>query len=167
MNESTGRRPLSARTLHLTLAEGIVLVTYVAIVLLTSLQVISRYVIGNSLPWTEELARYCFMWLIYVGMVLALNKGAHACVDILSSRCAGKVKALVQLAVHSIAVALFIVLLVQGLMLFAMVKGQASPAMRISMMIPYASLPFGSLLMIIEELFRIAAIIKGKEDESV
>jgi TRAP-type C4-dicarboxylate transport system permease small subunit len=100
------------------------------------------------------------MWLIYVGMVLALNRGTHASVDILSAHCSGKAKIMVQLAVHTIAVALFAVLLFQGLLLFNMVQGQASPAMRISMMIPYASLPFGSLLMIIEELFLIAGVLR-------
>ena len=160
MSEPSGHRPFALRRLHLTLAEAIVLVTYVAVVLLTSLQVFSRYVFGNSLPWTEEMARYCFMWLIYVGMVLALNRGTHASVDILSARCSGKAKIMVLLAVHTIAVALFAVLLLQGLLLFNMVKGQASPAMRISMMIPYASLPFGSLLMIIEEFFLIAGILR-------
>ncbi len=161
MSEPTGRRPLSFRSLHLTLAEGIVLVTYSAVVVLTSLQVFSRYVLGNSLPWTEEMARYCFMWLIYVGMVLALNRGTHASVDILSARCRGVSRTAVQLGVHAISIALFSVLLFQGVLLFAMVKGQASPAMRISMMIPYASLPFGSLLMIVEELFFIRATLRG------
>jgi TRAP-type C4-dicarboxylate transport system permease small subunit len=149
------------RALHITLAQAIVLVTYVAVTLLTILQVFTRYVIGDPLPWTEELARYCFMWLIYTGMVLALNKGTHASVDVLAMYCKGVSKKVVMAAIHCISIMLFAVMLYYGYLLFAMVSGQLTPAMRISMMIPYASLPFGSALMIIEEIFILAKILRG------
>lgn len=32
------------------------------------LQVIMRYVMHNSLSWSEELARYTFVWLIYIAI---------------------------------------------------------------------------------------------------
>jgi TRAP-type C4-dicarboxylate transport system permease small subunit len=151
----------SLRVLHLTLAQAIVLVTYTAVTLLTILQVFTRYVMGDPLPWTEELARYSFMWLIYAGMVLALNKGTHASVDVLLMWCKGVSKKVVLAAIHLISIALFAVMLYYGYMLFAMVSGQLSPAMRISMMVPYASLPFGSALMIIEEFFILAIILRS------
>jgi TRAP-type C4-dicarboxylate transport system permease small subunit len=141
------------RNLHLSLIEGVVLVTYSAVAVLTVLQVLSRYVIGHSLPWTEEMARYCFMWLIYVGMVLGLNRGSHASVDILRDRFPGRAARLLRCAVHTLSVALFAVLLYHGILLLSMVSGQNSPAMRISILIPYASLPTGCALMIIEELW--------------
>ena len=159
MSEASGRQPLSFRTLHLTLAEGIVLVTYAAIVILTSLQVASRYIFGSSLPWTEELARYCFMWLIYVGMVLGLHRGTHASVDVLADNLKGVPRTMVVVCVHLLSIALFGVLCYQGFLLFLMVKGQATPALRISVMIPYFSLPFGAALMNIEECWIIKEVL--------
>ena len=153
--------PLRLRTLHISLAQGIVIFTYGAIVVLSTIQVLSRYLIGNSVPWTEEMARYCFMWLIYVGIVIALNRGTHASAGILSGLCKGSAKHLVEAAIHSISLALFAVLFFHGLELFFMVKGQTSPAMRISMMIPYASLPFGCVLMVLEECFLLAGIFRA------
>ena len=32
------------------------------------LQVFFRYVLNNSLAWSEELARYLFIWTIYIGI---------------------------------------------------------------------------------------------------
>jgi TRAP-type C4-dicarboxylate transport system permease small subunit len=111
------------------------------------------------------MARYCFIWLIYVGMVLSLNRGAHASTDILGLFLTGRAKKTVQLAVHCMAVALFAVLFFQGVGLVRMVGGQVSPAMRISIMIPYAALPFGSALMIIEELRIMAGIARRNDRE--
>ena len=152
-------RKFTLRTMHLSVVEAIVLVTYVAIVVLTTMQVFSRYVIGNSIPWTEELARYCFMWLIYVGMVLGLHRGTHASVDVLAANIKGVPHTLVVVAVHLISIALFSVLCYQGFLLFLMVDGQATPALRISVMVPYFSLPFGSALMIIEECWIVKEIL--------
>lgn len=153
-------RNFSLRTIHLSVVELIVLVTYSAVVVLTILQVFSRYVVGNSIPWTEELARYCFMWLIYVGMVLGLHRGTHASVDILAAHVKGAVHTMVAVGVHLLSIALFGVLCYQGFLLFLMVKGQATPAMRISVMVPYFSLPFGCVLMIAEECWIIRDILK-------
>ena len=152
-------RNITLRSLHLSLVEAIILVTYSAVVVLTIMQVFSRYVLGNSIPWTEELARYCFMWLIYVGMVLGLHRGTHASVDVLAANLKGVPHTMIVVCVHCISIALFAVLCYQGFLLFLMVKGQATPAMRISMMIPYFSLPFGSALLIIEECWIIKNVL--------
>ena len=37
---------------------------------LLAVQVFMRYVMGASLSWSEEIARYLFIWLIYLGIEL-------------------------------------------------------------------------------------------------
>ncbi len=49
-----------------------------------SLQIFSRYV--GFIPryiWTEELARFCFIWIILVGATVAVREGAHFTADFL------------------------------------------------------------------------------------
>lgn len=45
-------------------------------VLIIALQVIFRYVLGHPLTWTEQLARYVFIWVCMLGVPLAVYKGA-------------------------------------------------------------------------------------------
>lgn len=52
----------------------------VTLILLT-VQVIWRYVLNASPAWTEELARYCFVWLIFMGTSLAVQHVAHINID--------------------------------------------------------------------------------------
>lgn len=42
----------------------------VLLVLMTTasaMQVITRYILNNTLSWTDECARYCFIWLNLIG----------------------------------------------------------------------------------------------------
>ena len=40
-----------------------------------------RYVVGASLSWSEELARYVFIWLVYIGISYAVQMKAHVKVE--------------------------------------------------------------------------------------
>lgn len=45
------------------------------------IQVIMRYVFNNSLSWSEELARYLFIWLIYIGISFGCKLMKHLKID--------------------------------------------------------------------------------------
>lgn len=43
-----------------------------------TLQILSRYT--GLIPryiWTEELARFCFIWIVLVGATIAVREGTH------------------------------------------------------------------------------------------
>ncbi len=46
-------------------------------------QVVMRYVFDSSLSWSEEAARYMFIWLIYLGISYAAKHDRHIKVDVL------------------------------------------------------------------------------------
>ena len=45
------------------------------------IQVIARYVFQNSLSWSEELARYIFIWLVYLGISYGCQMRKHIKID--------------------------------------------------------------------------------------
>lgn len=49
------------------------------------LQVIMRFIFQNSLTWSEELARYLFIWMTYVGVSYGIKMKMHLKVDALDS----------------------------------------------------------------------------------
>ena len=61
------------------------LVASVAILIVpVLLQIFSRYV--GFIPryiWTEELARFCFVWMIMIGAMIAVREDTHFDVDLL------------------------------------------------------------------------------------
>jgi C4-dicarboxylate transporter DctQ subunit len=50
-------------------------------VLSVTAQVIFRYGVQSSLTWSEEVARYSFIWAIFLGTSVAARRGQHIGVD--------------------------------------------------------------------------------------
>jgi TRAP-type C4-dicarboxylate transport system permease small subunit len=60
------------------------LVASVAILIIpVSLQIFSRYTaLIPSYIWTEEMARFCFIWSIMLGAIIGIREGTHFVVDL-------------------------------------------------------------------------------------
>lgn len=55
-----------------------------ALIVPVTMQVLSRYTgLVPRYIWTEELARFCFIWVIMVGSMIAVRDDSHFDVDIL------------------------------------------------------------------------------------
>ncbi len=79
---------------YLTHAMNAVIVGALALmVVMVFSNVVLRYVFNSGITVSEELSRFCFLWLIFVGSVLAMKERAHLGVDTLISRLprAGKI----------------------------------------------------------------------------
>ncbi|WP_125142205.1 TRAP transporter small permease [Clostridium transplantifaecale] len=62
--------------------EDILLVTLLSLMsLIIFVQVIMRYLMHNSLSWSEELARYLFIWSIYLSVSYAAKERKHIKID--------------------------------------------------------------------------------------
>ncbi len=57
-----------------------------AMVLLIFGNVVLRYVFGTGVVWAEEVARLLFVWLVFLGAILALKNHQHLGLELLVSR---------------------------------------------------------------------------------
>lgn len=65
---------------------AVIVVALSLMVIMVFSNVVLRYVFNSGITASEELARFCFIWLIFVGAVLAMKERAHLGVDTLISR---------------------------------------------------------------------------------
>lgn len=63
------------------LARGLLCALLSTMVIVCLGQVISRYVFNDPLTWSEELARYLFVWVGYLSAWFAWTKRAHIALD--------------------------------------------------------------------------------------
>lgn len=63
------------------LEKSICIVLMFTMTIIIFIQVIMRYVFQNSLAWSEELARYLFVWLIYIGISYGCKLMKHIKID--------------------------------------------------------------------------------------
>lgn len=66
---------------------GVLLVGFVA---LTLIQVVMRYVFGNPLSWSEQLARYMFIWMLMLYMPVIMRHGNNLGFDLIINRLSKK-----------------------------------------------------------------------------
>lgn len=62
------------------------LVLFVVLAAVVLLQFLSRYVLNDSVAWTEEIARYLLIAVAYAGSVSALRKGEHIFLEVVYRR---------------------------------------------------------------------------------
>lgn len=138
----------------------------IAMVAVAFSQVIFRVALHNPLAWSEEAARYLFVWIVFIGGAWAVSGDAHFKMDFLLTavRSGGK-KVLV--CFSSICMIVFaVIMFVYGFRLVLSVASQKSPALQISMAIPYSALPLSGILIIIHsvELAVKSFLKKGQEE---
>src|SRR6202163_1741727 len=92
------------RTLNALVYRGlqkIITVLIAVMIVPVTLQIFSRFF--EFIPryiWTEEVARFCLMWLIMLGATIAVRDGTHFDVDVLPEPKTVRGKAIGQLIVH-------------------------------------------------------------------
>ena len=59
-------------------------------------QVFFRYFLGEPLVWSDELARYLFIWASFLGWIIAARRGSHLTIDMLATRLAPRGRAAVR-----------------------------------------------------------------------
>ena len=115
-------------------------------------QVIFRFVLRASLPLSEEAARYIMAWISMLGAGIGIRRKGHIGVEAVVMLLPAAFKKAVAALAASIASGFFLGVVVYGVNICRVVSAQESPAMEISMAIPYASLVVGGFLMLLYSL---------------
>ena len=127
-----------------------ILCTVLACVMAVSIliQVINRNTVQLPLVWCEELARYCMVWLIFVGISAGVKKGAHIGVDALVNILPKNIRKIVNVVTNVLVTGLYgyLTLLSADITLGIRETGQVSPAMQIPMYLIYGGLIVGMLM---------------------
>jgi TRAP-type C4-dicarboxylate transport system permease small subunit len=148
---------------HLTLvATGIALVLIMAVVLL---QTFTRFVIFHSLPWSEELSRYLFVFIIMIGLNVAIRDDMLIRIDaidyLLKNRNGKLILTILRLCVGLVV---SVIVMWSSTSLFRIGMIQKSPAMRIPMITMYGVVFSGYFLAVIAQLFKLIDILRAPYD---
>lgn len=124
-------------------------------------QVVMRYVFASSLSWSEEMARFTFLWLSWIGASYAVKERSHFRVEMFANMIKGKARKHFEIFVLIIWFVFSLVMTWYGteLIMFIHDSGQFSAAMELPMTLPYASVPVGCGLMCVRLIIEIYKII--------
>ncbi|MBA1334774.1 MAG: hypothetical protein HPY66_0394 [Firmicutes bacterium] len=144
--------------------EYIVAVMLVIMVIVIFLQVIFRFIIKSAIPWSEELARYLLVWTSFLGASIGIKRKGHIGVEAVVQVLPPGVRTIVSLIANGLSMVFFVVIIVYGYKILKVVSIQLSPAMEISMAVPYSAIFVSGLLMLLYSINSFAATLKNLKE---
>jgi len=113
------------------------------------MQIIFRFIVKGSLPWSEELARYLMVWAVFIGASIGAKEGAHIGVGAFVSMLPAR---LIRFSIFlagffSLLFCILVAFLSFKVVVFLILSGQRSPAMEIPIYWAYLAITVGTVLM--------------------
>lgn len=126
------------------------LIFYLMLVMTMSIEVIRREVFSYSSIWGEEVVRYCFIYLCWIGAAAAVRERAHIRIDVILNYLPPRGKALIYILGDLVMLALAVLALWLSVetVEVSWKYGSVSHGLRVSMVWFLMAVPIGFSLMV-------------------
>jgi TRAP-type C4-dicarboxylate transport system permease small subunit len=130
------------------------------LVTIVFIQVLFRYVVQTSLPWTEEMARYLFVWLVFIAASVCVKKEAHLGIDVIVVHFSPRVQRHLYTLSLVVSLVFSIVVVYKGYDLLTRSGRQISPMLHIPMSLVYVIIPISYMVICLVLLWQIFRSVK-------
>jgi len=134
------------------LVEIVVVAQFAVLVAVVTAAVFARYVLNDSIVWAEELSRYLFIWVTFLGGGLGMGTNIHVGVDSLVALMPDKPKRMVQIVAELMILAFTVVLIWVGTQFTAFGMRADALLLPIAMGYVYLAVPVGAGVMLLNVL---------------
>ena len=117
------------------LEEFILTLLLLGMALIMGIQVFSRFALGASLSWTEELTRYLFIWSGFLSVSYCSKRCISIKIEQFVAQFSRRTKAILKVINHTVELVFFFYMIpfAWSYMMSAVESGQVSPALSIPM----------------------------------
>lgn len=144
------------------LLNGLAGISFLAMVVLTCWQVITRYLLKNPSTWSEELVSYLFAWMALLGASLITSERGHMNIPVVVERLPEKAKKGFAIFAEVVAFVFSAVILVYGgVQITSLAMGQMTSSLGVAIGIFYVVLPLSGILNMIFTAMNIYDIVRG------
>lgn len=141
----TRRRPTVGRALRAFPPEDALCVTLLLGALaVMGLGVFFRYVLNDSLTWTEEISRYALVYITYLGCATAIRRRSHIRIDVINRLLPPAGRRVLDLAVDLLVLAFLAFLVVTTVRIMDVLWTSRSAAIGLPINLVYAAILLGS-----------------------
>ena len=124
-------------------------------------QVIFRYFLNDPLTWSDELARYLFVWCAFLGGVIAARRRSHLAITMMQSRLSARPRAALVACAALAAVAFAIVLSYYGVRITLRNADVETPSLFFTIGVVYAIVPVAALTVALHALGDLVAAVRA------
>ncbi|PWA05536.1 TRAP transporter small permease [Pueribacillus theae] len=135
------------------------------LVIIMGSQIFMRYVLNASLSWPEEISRYLFIWVAFIGISYAVKIDSHLKIDIVLEFVSRKVQ-VVFAVIRDLSFLIFSIFMIAGgIDVYDALAStmQTSPAMGIPFKFIYLALPVGFALTVFRIIQKYISVLRYKQ----
>lgn len=137
-----------------------------AMFLILLAQVIMRYVFSRPLTWSEEAARFIFVYVSFIGISYAYRQKGHIRMEVVVNLFPQAVRRGLELLINLGTIALFCYMIPFSFRFIGIQAGVKATATHIPMSIVYTALPLGMALSCVRLLISSLRIVWGEEENA-
>lgn len=125
--------------------------------------VVTRFIFNFTISWSEELARYLFVQLIFLGACYGIRNGIQIRIDLIDHAVENRPRlaAVLELVQQVFSITAAVVLMFSGINLVKIGLSALCPAMQLPMYWWYLCIPVGSFFCALELAIKIVRSIKN------
>ena len=142
----------------------IVILMLMIMFVLVFINVITRYSMGFSMNWAEEVSRYLMIWIAYLGIGLAMREKRHASFQVLYDILPKKYVPYIKLLVSLIIIIFMIFLVVLGFQYSQFAMRNKTAVLRLPIGYIYLCIPIGALTFLLHFILILKEYITAKEE---
>jgi TRAP-type C4-dicarboxylate transport system permease small subunit len=137
-------------------ARALIAVLFFAIVIVGGMQVFNRFVLNQSLSWSEEFMVYANVWMVFLAVPVGYKRGSHIGMDLFVKRLPAGPHQVMALAIDCLWLVLATAIVFYTTVIMGVARNQFSPAMDVRMDRIYLGLVVGWSYMMLLAIRKIA-----------
>jgi TRAP-type C4-dicarboxylate transport system permease small subunit len=142
--------------------EWVCLILMAALSVDLMLGVFSRYVLASTFTWYDEIARACFVWVVFLGAAVGVKRGAHFRLHLLVDRFPPGLQRAAGVFGRLVVIAFSIALIQQGWAFVELGRAQQTPVLGLSKAWIYSAMPVGGALMVLYSMAPLGRALRDR-----
>jgi len=147
------------------LLKAFLAILIVTLVLSVATGVFYRYALHRSLFWATEVPNFLFVWIVFLGAVVAYHEKKHIAFTALLDRMAPQSRVKSEIAIHLLILCFAIFLIVTGIMVVRQTLSSPSEALKMPLGYLYSVLPFAFSVVSVDCIASIRSLLQNQSGE--
>ena len=143
------------------LEESILIVLFLAAFAVLVGQILSRHFFPYPLAWSEEAARFLFLWIVFLGAAYLVRLNGHIAITLLTARFPHGLRRLVYLAMQALVLGFALIVCWHGIDVAWKVRKLPTIAMGISSTWEYAAVPVSTGLIALRTVVNMVTALRN------
>ena len=113
------------------------------------LQVFTRLILNDPLSFTEEVSRFAYVWITFLGISFSMRNRDHIRIEAFTKRLKPQIKMVLEILIDFLTICIMGYLFIESIQFVSFTAINKAPALNVSMMIVNICLPIGTCLSVV------------------